>query len=43
MERENQVSSDIVELGVASDETKGPVGNIADFQLGRTAMGLSDE
>jgi len=39
MNREN----DVVELGTASIETKGPKGNIPDVALGQALTGLSDD
>ena len=39
MEREDEV----VELGTASIETKGPKGNIPDVGLGQAFTGLSDD
>jgi hypothetical protein len=39
MERED----DVIELGIASRETKGPVGQPFDEALGIPTLGLSDE
>ena len=38
MERE-----DVIELGDASAETKGPVGHFVDASLGKAIPGLSDD
>lgn len=43
MDRENDVRSDAIELGAASEETKGPNGPVTDFALGRILAGLADE
>lgn len=39
MEREN----DVIELGTASVETKGPRGDLPDIGLGQVFAGLTDD
>ncbi|MGY2736615.1 benenodin family lasso peptide [Sphingomonas sp. UYP23] len=39
MERQD----DMIDLGAASVETKGPTGPIVDFRFGMPATGLNDE
>jgi hypothetical protein len=43
MDREDDVRSEVIELGEASVETKGPNGPVTDFALGRIQAGLADE
>ena len=43
MERNDQVHASKIDLGAASDETKGPVGKMIDISLGQAAAGLSDD
>ena len=43
MERDNEVRSDLIDLGTASIETKGLDGKIPDFQHGQDAVGLTDD
>jgi hypothetical protein len=40
---EREPNADVIDLGIATDETKGQVGPIADFKLGQVATGLSDD
>ena len=39
MNRDN----DLIELGAASVETKGPTGQVLDTKLGQSAAGLNDD
>ncbi|WP_157081188.1 benenodin family lasso peptide [Novosphingobium naphthalenivorans] len=39
MERED----DLIDLGTASVETKGPAGPVEDFAIGQVLAGLSDD
>lgn len=34
---------DVIDLGVASDETKGPGGQYVDIGLGKATPGISDD
>jgi hypothetical protein len=43
MERENEVRSDLIDLGAARAETKGPVGQRKDDLLGQIGTGLTDD
>ena len=43
MERENEDRSELIDLGAATAETRGPVGILTDEFLGREATGLSTE
>lgn len=43
MDREDDVRSDMIELGAASAETKGPNGPVTDYALGQILSGLSDD
>ena len=43
MERDVDVHADVIELGAASVETKGPWGPYIDQRLGQVMTGLSDD
>ncbi|HEY9553145.1 benenodin family lasso peptide [Allosphingosinicella sp.] len=43
MERDNEPQRELIDLGTASLETKGPHGPIADEKLGNYWAGLSDD
>lgn len=43
MERDNNQQVELIDLGQASVETKGPKGNIPDVGLGQAFTGLSDD
>lgn len=43
MEREVDVRADVIELGAASVETKGPWGPYIDQKLGQVMAGLIDD
>lgn len=43
MDLKNELRTDAVELGIASDETKGPAGKMVDIGLGQEPVGLSDD
>lgn len=43
MEREKEARSDLIDLGAATAETRGPVGIFTDERLGRETPGLSNE
>jgi len=43
MERDNHEQSDLIDLGRASVETKGPQGPIKDEQAGILFSGLADD
>ncbi|HZF43650.1 MAG TPA: benenodin family lasso peptide [Sphingomonadaceae bacterium] len=42
MQREHEVQSELVDLGTATAETRGPVGIFTDDRLGQEAPGLSN-
>ena len=42
MQTQNTIRPDVIELGAATVETKGPFGPITDHKLGQVAPGLSD-
>ena len=43
MKRDNQTPSDVIDLGTASIETRGPQGPVKDEQAGILFSGLSDD
>lgn len=42
MQTQKTIRLDVIELGAATVETKGPFGPITDQRLGQVAPGLSD-
>lgn len=43
MERDDDVRSDVIELGAASAETRGAWGPLIDHKLGQVMAGLSND
>lgn len=43
MQRDNELRSDLIDLGTVSAETKGIEGNVPDLAQGQNLTGLTDD